>query len=53
MNVAKNKLSLEIIEKVEKYEPRAEIENIEFKSDDSNGILIPIIYFIKGEGVQE
>lgn len=52
MNVAKNMLSLEIIEKVERYEPRAEVENIEFKGDE-NGILIPIIYFVKGEGVQE
>lgn len=53
MNVAQNMLSLEIIEKVEKYEPRAEVENIEFEGDFEKGILIPIIYFVKGEGEEE
>ena len=51
-NIAKNMLSLEIIEKVERYEPRAEVESIEFKGDNE-GLLVPYIYFVKGEGEEE
>lgn len=43
--VAKNKLSLEIYEKVGIYEPRVEIEKIEFE-ETANG-LVPHIYFVK------
>lgn len=44
--VAKNMLSLEIIEKVEKYEPRVTVDSVEF-SNDADGQLCPHIYFIK------
>lgn len=44
--MAENALSLEIIEKVEVYEPRVEIEDISY-SVDSKGTLIPSIKFIK------
>lgn len=47
--VAENMLSLEIIEKVERYEPRAEVDNITFDHSE-NGELIPHIYFVKGDG---
>ena len=46
LNVAKNMLSLEVIEKVGRYEPRIEIDSIEFMGDAS-GQLCPHIQFIK------
>lgn len=48
VNVAKNKLSLEIIEKVEKYEPRVEIDSIEFEYD-TDGLLCPRILFCRAK----
>ena len=49
MNVAENMLSLEIIEKVNIYEPRVEVESITFKAG-SDGQLLPHIRFVKKEG---
>lgn len=46
LDVAKNMLSLEIIEKVERYEPRVAVDSVEF-TGDMNGQLWPRIYFIK------
>lgn len=46
MNVAKNILALEIIEKVEKYEPRVEVDAIEFMGN-MQGQLCPRLHFIK------
>ena len=43
---AMNMLSLEIMQKVEQYEPRVEVDHIDFESD-ADGQLIPKIYFIK------
>lgn len=41
-NIAQPKLIMEIIDAVEKYEPRAEITKIEFRTDEARaGILIP------------
>lgn len=48
LNIAENMLSLEIIDKVNTYEPRVEVESISFKADE-NGQLIPHIHFIKKE----
>lgn len=48
LNIAENMLSLEIIDKVNTYEPRVEVESISFKAD-KNGQLIPHIHFIKKE----
>ena len=42
-------LSLEIIEKVETYEPRVTVESIDFEGN-MEGVLIPIIHFRKSEG---
>lgn len=49
VNVAKSMLSLEIIEKVRKYEPRAEVSSVEFTWDE-NGHLVPHVHFIKAGG---
>ena len=48
LDVAQNVLSVEIIEKVEKYEPRVKIDSIEFDIG-SDGQLIPRIYFVREE----
>ncbi len=48
LNVAKNMLALEIIEKVTAYEPRVEVESVSFNAD-VNGRLIPHIHFVKKE----
>lgn len=45
-DVAKNMLSLEIIEKVERYEPRVVVSSVEFEVD-TGGQLRPHIHFIK------
>lgn len=48
LDVAENMLSLEIIEKVERYEPRVSVESVEFDSN-TDGQLVPIIHFVKAE----
>ena len=48
LDVARNMLSLEIIEKVETYEPRVEVVSVEFEAA-TDGQLKPIIHFIKRE----
>ena len=48
LNVAKNMLSLEIIEKVNIYEPRVEVKSIDFEIGP-DGQLIPHPYFIRRE----
>ena len=49
LDVAKNMLSLEIIEKVERYEPRVEVSSVSF-TGDTDGQLVPHIYFVKAGG---
>lgn len=49
LNVAKNMLALEIIEKTRIYEPRVEVDTVDFDVGD-DGQLIPHIYFLKSEG---
>lgn len=49
LDVAKNMLSLEIIEKVERYEPRVEVSSVTF-TGDADGQLVPHIYFVKAGG---
>lgn len=43
-----NVLAIEIIEKVDRYEPRVEVDDIEFVHDNE-GRVMPIIYFKKRE----
>lgn len=49
VNVAKNMLSLEIMEKVDRYEPRVKVDCIDFLNDE-DGILRPHIHFVKAKG---
>ena len=46
LDVAKNMLSLEIIEKVETYETRVEVVSVDFEAT-TDGQLKPIIHFTK------
>lgn len=48
LDVAKNMLSLEIMEKVEIYEPRVEVTSVDFESN-TDGVLKPHIHFVKKE----
>ena len=48
LDVARNMLSLEIIEKVETYEPRVEVDSIDFENN-TDGQLKPIVHFVKRE----
>lgn len=48
LNVAKNMLSLEIIEKTSVYEPRVEVDSVDFEVS-TDGQLKPRIHFIKKE----
>lgn len=48
IEVAKNLVSLEIIEKVARYEPRVEVDSIEFEGS-VDGLLRPRIHFIRAK----
>ena len=47
LDVAKNKLALEIIEKTEIYEPRVEVTSVEFEVEVSEGRLVPRMHVAK------
>ena len=49
---AENLITLEIIEKIDKYEPRVEVDDIEFEDNDE-GKMVPKIYFKKREANDE
>lgn len=53
LEVAKNKLALEIIEKTEVYEPRVRVTSVDFDVDIDNGRLIPIIHIKKAGDTDE
>lgn len=48
INIAQNTYTLEVVEKVRMYEPRAEITEVEFEANDE-GELQAIIHFIRSE----
>lgn len=47
--VAKNQLTLEIVEKTERYEPRVAVESVDYTEDAVSGQLIPTVHLVKGE----
>ena len=49
---AENLITLEIIEKIDKYEPRVEVDDIEFEYN-GEGRMMPKIYFKKREASDE
>lgn len=48
-DVARNMVSLEIVEKIERYEPRVEVESVDFETGE-DGQLLPIIHIRKAVG---
>lgn len=48
LNIAENMLALELIDKVNVYEPRVEVDSVKFQSDADGG-LTPHIHFVKRE----
>ena len=43
MNVAQNKLALEIMEAVERYEPRAAVEEVHFSPNANGGMTVKVV----------
>ena len=53
MEVAKNEYAVEVVEKTERYEPRVEVEEVEFTYDEKEGKLFPKIKLVLVEGEEE
>lgn len=49
--IAENTLSVEIIDKVNTYEPRAEVDNVYFTPGE-NGQLVPHVHFVKNDNYE-
>ncbi len=47
-SVAQNRLAVEIVEKVEEYEPRVKVESVSF-AGNADGQLIPTIHISRAE----
>lgn len=47
--VAENMIALEITEKTEIYEPRAEVEEVTFQSVPDKGLIIPTVRITRSE----
>ena len=48
VNIAKNLLALEIIEKTQQYESRVVVEKVEYQQGGEE-ILIPVVYLKRGD----
>ncbi len=48
IRVAENILSVEIIDKVRRYEPRVSVASVEYEAD-TDGLLVPRIHCIKAD----
>lgn len=53
MDVAKNEYAVEVIEKTERYEPRVEVEEVEFTYNAKEGKLFPKIKLVLLEDEEE
>lgn len=53
LEVAKNQLALEIMEKTERYEPRVVVDTVDFTVNAVSGQLIPTVHLVKGEADDE
>jgi len=51
-SVAQNALSVEIIDKINRYEPRVEVESVTF-TFGKDGQMIPHVYFVRNEDYEE
>lgn len=48
LEVAKNRLTIEYMDKTERYEPRVVVDSVDFTVDISSGMLIPTVHLVKG-----
>ena len=53
LEVAKNQLALEVMDKTERYEPRVAVDSIDFEIDAVSGQMIPTVHLVKGEADDE
>ena len=53
IETAKNQLTLELIEKTERYEPRVSVDSVDIVVDAEAGQLIPAVHLVKGEADDE
>ena len=53
LETAKNQLSLELIEKTERYEPRVAVDSVDILVDAVSGQLTPTVHLVKGEADNE
>ena len=49
LNVAKNQMAIEIIDKTERYEPRVAVDDIEADADPVTGQLVIKVRLVKGD----
>ena len=49
LEVAKNQLAIEIIDKTERYEPRVVVDSVDCIVDAESGLLMPTIHLVEGE----
>lgn len=52
LNVAENMLALEIVEKVDLYEPRVEVVSVDFE-ENADGQIKPSVFLIKRQTEEE
>ena len=53
LDIAKNQLALEIIDKTERYEPRVVADSVNYIVDAMSGKITPIVHLVKGEADNE
>ncbi len=49
--IGQNMISVEIIDKVNRYEPRAEVDNVTF-TPGTDGQMVPHVHFIKNDNYE-
>ena len=49
LEVARNQLALEIMDKTARYEPRVAVESVDFVMNAVSGQMIPVVHLVKGE----
>ena len=53
LDVAQNEYAVEVIEKTERYEPRVEVEEVEFVYNENEGVMFPKIKLVLAEDEEE
>lgn len=48
LEVAKNQLTLEYMEKTDRYEPRVKVDSVDYEVDAVSGQIIPTVHLVKG-----